>query len=115
MAIAGLFILDLLIVGCVQATINVSSGTGTHELGPDKDSRWVSSKDTQESTDSINELSSKISGIDKSNQEIQKDIHKTSETQQQQQMKRDEQIGRLNPRLPKAQRKTLYKGKRYGQ
>ena len=30
MAIAGLFILALLIVGCVQATINVSSGTGTH-------------------------------------------------------------------------------------
>jgi len=110
MAIAGLLILALLIVGCVQATINVSSGTGTHELGPDKDSRWVSSKDTQESTDSINELSSKISGIDKSNQEIQKDIHKTSETQQQQ-MKRDGPIDRLNLVNPKAQRKTLYKGK----
>jgi len=110
MAIAGLLVLALLIVGCVQATINVSSGTGTHELGPDKDSRWVSSKDTQESTDSINELSSKISGIDKSNQEIQKDIHKTSETQQQQ-MKLDEQIDRHNLGLPKAQRKTLYKGK----
>ena len=110
MAIAGLLVLALLIVGCVHATINLSSGTGTHKLGPDKDSRWESSEDTQESTDSINELSSRISGIDKSNQEIQKDIHKTSETQQQQ-MKRDEPIDRLNLGLPKAQRKTLYKGK----
>jgi len=110
MAIAGLLILALLIVGCVQATINVSSGTGTHELGPDKDSRWESSEDTQESTDSINELSSRISGIDKSNQEIQKDIHKTSETQQQQ-VQRDEAIDRLNPKLPKDQRRKLYKDK----
>ena len=111
MVIAGLFILALLIVGCVQATINVSSGTGTHELGPDKDSRWESSADTQESTDSINELSSKISGIDKSNQEIQKDIHKTSETQQQQQMKRNEQIDILNSRFPKQVRRNLHKEK----
>ena len=110
MAIAGLLVLALLIVGCVQATINVSSGTGTHELGPDKDSRWASSKDTQESTDNINELSSRISGIDKSNQEIQKDIHKTSETQQQQ-MKRNEQIDRLNPRFPKQVRRNLHKEK----
>jgi len=111
MAIAGLLVLALLIVGCVQATINLSSGTGTHELGPDKDSRWESSEDTQESTESINELSSRISGIDKSNQEIQKDIHKTSEIQQQQ-MKRDEQIDRLNPRIPKDVRRNLHKDKK---
>ena len=93
-----------LVTGC--STVNVSQGWGKH--GPDKDTKWESSEDTQESTDSINELSSRISGIDKSNQEIQKDIHKTSETQQQQ-VQRDEAIDKLNPKLPKDQRKKLYK------
>ena len=109
MAIAGLLVLALLIVGCVHATINLSSGTGTHELGPDKDSRWESSKDTQTTSNTSTELRSKISGIDKSQNDIKETVNKTSETQQQ--MKRDEQIDKLKPRLPKAQRKTLYKGK----
>ena len=110
MAIAGLLILALLIVGCVQATINVSSGTGTHELGPDKDSRWESSKDTQTTSNTSTELRSKISGIDKSQNVIKETVNKTSETQQQ--MKWDEQIDKLNPRLPKDVRRNLHKDKK---
>jgi len=110
MAIAGLLILALLIVGCVQATINLSSGTGTHELGPDKDSRWESSKDTQQSTDSINRLESKISGIDSSQNEIKETVNKTSETQQDMRH-RDEVKDRLDPKIPREQRKILYKEK----
>ena len=100
----------LLLIGCVSNTINMSSGSGKHELGPDDDSAWSSSKDSQQSTDSIQELSSKISGIDKSQNKIRREIQKTSDTQLQMQ-ERDETIDRLNPALPKHQRKQMYKKK----
>ena len=107
-AILGTIFLCLLLVGCVENVINMSSGTGTHDLGPVDETKWDSSKESQQSTDSINELSSRISGIDKSNQEIKKNIDKTSETQQMQQ-KRNEAIDRVNPNLPKDERRKLYK------
>jgi len=77
-------------------------------MGPDKQSKWESSKDSQESTDAITEMSSKISGIDKSQNEIKRSVDKTSQTQQQQ-IERDETIDRLNKKLPKHQRRQMYK------
>ena len=91
----------------------MSTGSGAHNLGPDKDSRWESSKDSQENTDSIKEMSSKISGIDKSQNEIKRSVDKTSTTQQKMQ-DRDETIDRLNKELPKHQRKQMYKGAKDG-
>ena len=108
MAIAGLLVVCLLIIGCVQNHINVSSGTGTHELGPDDANSWQSSKDSQQSTDSINRLESKISGIDKSQNEIQETVNKTSQTQQDMRL-RDETKDRNDPNLPRDTRKILYK------
>ena len=110
MAIAGLLVVCLLIVGCVSATINVSSGTGEHQLGPDKAQSYESSQDSQESVDSINRLESKISGIDRSQNEIQETVNKTSETQQDMR-DRDEVKDRLDPKIPREQRKILYKDK----
>jgi len=110
MAIAGILIVCLLLVGCVSNTVNMSVGEGGHTLGPktDKKSRWESSKDSQENTDSIKEMSSKISGIDKSQNEIKRSVDKTSTSQQQMQT-RDEAIDKLNPNLPKETRKKIYK------
>jgi hypothetical protein len=106
--VSVLTLATLALVGCVQNTINMSSGSGRHELGPEEESAFTTSKDSQSSTDSIQELSSKISGIDKSQNEMTKTIQKTSETTQDMQ-DRDEAKDRLDPTLPKAQRQLLYK------
>ena len=113
MAMAGILLVCLLLVGCVSNTVNMSVGDGGHTLGPktDKKSKWESSKDSQENTDSIKEMSSKISGIDKSQNEIKRSVDKTSTSQQQMQT-RDEAIDKLNPNLPKEQRQLIHKGQK---
>ena len=92
------------------STVNVSQGSGTHELGDPDANSWESSKDSQQSTDSINRLESKISGIDSSQNEIKETINKTSQTQQDMRQ-RDEVKDRLDPKIPREQRKILYKEK----
>lgn len=86
----------------------MSVGSGKHELGPEDTAKWESSKDSQSSSDSIKELSSKISGVDKSQNEIKRSIDKTSQTQQQME-ERNEVVDRLNKGLPKHQRRQIYK------
>ena len=109
MAMAGLLIVCLLLVGCVSNTVNMSVGEGGHTLGPktDKKSQWESSKDSQENTDAITEMSNRVSGIDKSTQKLHKDIKKTSQTQQDIK-KRNEAVDRVNPELPRETRKSIY-------
>ena len=110
MAIAGLLVIGLLIVACTTTTINMSSGTGRHTLGDDDASTWTSSKDSQENTDAINRVESKISGIDRSQNDIKETVNKTSQTQQDMR-DRDEVKDRLDPKIPREQRKILYKEK----
>ena len=105
MAMAGLLVVCLLMLGCVTVSTHQAVDRGvTKEEGDSK------SEDSQQSTDSIQELSHKISGIDKSQNEIQRTVNKTSETQQDMR-DRDEVKDRLDPKIPKEQRKTLYKDK----
>ena len=75
MAIAGLLVVCLLMLGCVTVSTHQAVDRGvTKEEGDSK------SEDSQHSTDSIQELSSKISGIDKSQNEIKRSVDKYSET-----------------------------------
>jgi len=74
----GLIVVCLLIYGCVNATINVSSGTGKHDVGPDDASSWRTDKDTQENSDTVMQLDSKVSGVDGSTEFIDRRIVKES-------------------------------------
>jgi len=108
MAIAGILIVCLLIVGCMNATINVSSGTGRHELGPDDATSWESSKDSQSASDVSTELQSKVSGIDASQNELTETINKQTEMLKDTR-ERDRAIDINNPELDKEERKKIYK------
>ena len=108
MAIAGLLVVCLLLVGCATVNVNVSSGTGRHELGPDDATSWESSKDSQSASDTTTELQSKISGIDRSQNEITKNLDKQTDMMKQSR-ERDHAIDKASPDVPKEVRKTIYK------
>jgi len=103
-----ILLIILVLIGCVQATINVSSGTGEHDVGPDDEASWKFSKDTQSASDVNNSLSSRVSGIDKSNQEITKNLNKQTEVMKQSR-ERDRAIDVNNPVLDKSERNKIYK------
>ena len=105
MAIAGLLVVCLLMAGCISVSVHQAV-----DDGKTKEEGYSKSEDTQESTDSINRLESKISGIDASQNDIKETVNKTSQIQQDMRH-RDEVKDRLDPKIPREQRKILYKEK----
>ena len=90
--------------GCANSSVHVVIG----DDGVTGQGGYEKSADSQENIDSIREMSSKISGIDKSQNEIKRSVDKTSTTQQQMR-ERDYKKDTLDPDIPKEDRQKIYK------
>lgn len=93
----------LLIIGCVNIATHVAIGEGETDQGG-----YSKSEDTQFASDVSNEVASRISGIDRSNQEITESMNKTTEMLKQSR-DRDFAIDKASPNVPKETRNKLYK------
>ena len=102
-AIVLVFISILLAQGCVNVSTHTVVGPGTTEQ-----EGYSKSADTQTASDVSNEIASRISGIDKSSQEITKNLDKQNQMLKQSR-ERDRAIDVNNPGLDKNKRKKIYK------
>ena len=100
---AGISLLFLVQISCLNISQHVAVNKGeTGQGGYDK------SEDTQSASDTTTELQSRISGIDKSNQEITKNLNKQTEMMKNSR-ERDFQVDKSSPDVPKETRKKIYK------
>ena len=103
MALAGVLILCLLVLGCINISNHLATGGGeTTQEGYSK------SEDTQSASDTTTELQSKVSGIDASQNELTETINKQTEMLKDTR-ERDRAIDINNPELDKEERKKIYK------
>ena len=89
-----IIILVLTLVACTTSAIHVNFGGDGRAGNSNK-------LDSNMENDMVTDIQSSIKGIDKSQQKI--------ENNQEQQRDRDYQKDRLDPTIPKATRKSLYK------
>lgn len=92
------------LAGCVDVSTHMIVGPGT----TDETGGYTKTQDTQTASDVNNEVASRISGIDKSNQEITKNLDKQTKMLKENR-ERDYVKDKSDPHLPKEKRKKLYK------
>jgi len=105
MATLALVIVFMLVIlyGCVNVSVHQAVDDGrTKEAG------YTRSSDSQTASDTTTEMQSRISGIDKSNQEITKNLDKQTDMMKQSR-ERDHAIDQASPNVPKDLRKKIYK------
>jgi len=96
-------LLAAVLVGCVNVATHQAVDRGVTEQ-----EGYSKSEDSQASSDISNEVASRISGIDKSNQEITKNLDKQSKMLKQTR-DRDYEKDKLDPAIPREHREKLYK------